>query len=170
MKFWIVLLSLIAAPAVAAENWVQFLGKASQELQIKQAKVEKQYELSKQERYEVDKASGKLVFYSGGVATASTPFQAIGSYAPQNESWVWSWANEGVDPAHTARMKAVADYGKAHEFVQLTEPIWRASEDDGWAMAGIATHLLQAEGVYRIQLENGLVIFLLLEKIQKGGP
>ena len=170
MKCWIVLLGLLAMPSVAAENWVQFLGKTSQELQIKQANVEKQYAISKQERYEVDAASGKLVFYTGGVATVSTPFQAIGSYAPQNESWVWSWANENVKPEHTVRMKAVAEYGKAREFVQLTEPIWRASEDDGWAMAGIAAHVLQAEGVYRIQLANGLVIFLLLEKIQKGAP
>lgn len=174
MRVLLLLLSLVALPTSAAdtatENWVQLLGRASQELTTKQAQVEKDFQLSKQERYEVDAASGKLVFYSGGVAAFSTPFQAIGSYEPQSGSWVWSWANEGVSSTHTARIKAVADYGKAHNYVQLTEPVWNASEDDGWAMAGITTHLLKADGVYRVQLPNGLVIFLLLEKIKKGAP
>jgi hypothetical protein len=89
--------------------------------------------------------------------------QFVGSISTVSDTWLWSWANDSVDPELAASMVTVRDYGNEHGFSQLTVKKWHAHEVDGWEMTAIAALLLKARGAYRSPAEDGFTFMVMTD-------
>ncbi|HEY9025605.1 MAG TPA: hypothetical protein VIP05_14985 [Burkholderiaceae bacterium] len=59
-------------------------------------------------------------------------------------------------------MARARDDGEALNRPHLSVPIWPAEERDGWTMAAVAAHLLEADGAYRPPMDSGFLHMVLM--------
>lgn len=128
-----------------------------------QAELGEEYRLWHWSRYDWHQETRQLIFSEGGVAKVTADIQFVGSISTESDTWLWSWANDSVDPQLSASMIKVRDYGKEHGFTQLTGKKWHAHEVDGWEMTAVAAFLLKARGAYRSPKENGLTFMVMTD-------
>jgi len=145
--------------------WRAFVDLCHGELQIKQDQLIARYALGKHSRWDWDQARGELVFSSGGIPAVIAKIQFVGSISTRSNTWLWSWANPRVMASVRDGMIAVRDFGRENDYPHLVVPKWSADEADGWEMAAIALHVLDAPGVYRSPGDNG-VTFLVMTDIR----
>ncbi len=131
-----------------------------------QMELEKEFELSKHERWDFDQEAGTLTFSNKGNPTVIAEFQFVGSYSSETGTWLWAWANSSIEPKLYEKLDAVYIYGEKNRFTRLTSQKWEADETDGWEMAAIAAYLLKAKGVYRPPFSKGFA-FMVITDINK---
>lgn len=154
--------SLDSLTAVKQAEWDGLVAACHQALHEKQAALDVNYEISKHKRWDYDQAMASLTFSNDGVAAVVADVEFIGSHSTTGKSWLWSWANFSLLPSVRSRIEAVAEYGEENGLLHLLVPIWPAEEVDGWELAGVAVHLLNAKGVYRAPSENGCSFLAIL--------
>ena len=93
--------------------------------------------------------------------------QMVGTLSTASNTWLWSWESPWVVQKQKKDALAVYRYGKEHGMERLTTAKWVATEEDGWAMTGIAARICPAVGAYRLQNRDSC-IFLLLKDIREG--
>jgi len=123
----------------------------------KQDLLESQFSLSKHTRWDYDQATGLLTFSNDGIPAVISNIEIVGSVSTVTDTWLWSWANFHFLPNVRTQIVAVRDFGEKEDFPQLTIPKWHADEVDGWEMSAIATHVLDAKGVYRVPTGKGFL-------------
>jgi hypothetical protein len=107
-----------------------------------------------------DQGAGQLTFSGAGARRLVTDFAFIGSLSTLSGSWLWSWANGSIGEAVKAPLRRVREYGVENGLLKLAAAHWQADEQNGWDMAAIAAHLLNAVGVYRCPGEAGFSYLL----------
>ena len=122
--------------------------KAMADLRAKQAAHQQTWGLGKADRWDVNQSEGKLVFTFPD-KTVTCDVQFIGTFNSSKGTWLWSWDNPSILTNLTQSSKTLRDYGAAHHFDKLTTAHWKATEEDAWEMAALATLLCSAEGAYR---------------------
>lgn len=132
-------------------------------LRARQADLDKEFQLWHWSRYDWYQETRQLSFSEGGVVKVTADIQFVGSISPESDTWLWSWANDSVDPQLSASMGTVRDYGKKHEFGHLTAKKWHAHEVDGWEMTAVAAFLLKARGAYRSPKEGGFTFMVITD-------
>lgn len=142
----------------------RFWAEAWAELNERQHELSKSFKLA-DARWTVDQNAGLIQFERRDGAVITAPVQIIGSWNPQNETFTWGWDH----PSVKLRMRAGAErtrwFGDKHGLKELTEPSFRASEDDAWRYAAVAMKVNGASGVYRGPT-GGPVVFMTLGEIK----
>jgi len=143
----------------AAHNW----------LTARQDSLRDVYRLSHYERWDWDDDRGAVIFSSDGEPRVIAQAQLVGSVSKKSGTWLWSWANEHIDPRLCPDLGEVRQYGEHHGIWQLTTPKWEADEVDGWEMTSISAYILQSAGAYRMPHDEILsyAIFNKLEWVSR---
>lgn len=144
------------------EDWRDFLRQCHKGLEEKQEALERVHSLSRHKRWDWDQDRGELVFSTSGVPAVIATIEFVGSISTKSDTWLWSWANPSTLETVRSRIVAVHDLGEVRDFPKLTVPKWPAGEADGWDMAAVAAHVLDAAGVYRTASESGFTFMLLM--------
>lgn len=147
---------------VELEAWEDTICTCHGELHDKQEALEAQYTLGKHKRFDYDQETATLVFSNDGVPALVADVEFIGSVSTKSNTWLWSWANFSTLLPVRSRISAVRDFGEDKGYPRLTVPQWPAEEVDGWEMAGIAAHVLGAQGVYRVPSANGFLFMAIM--------
>jgi hypothetical protein len=145
--------------------WQSFVESCHQDLVAKQDKLSSEYSLSHHRRWDWDQERAELAFSNDGVPTVIANVEFIGSVSTKSNTWLWSWANPSLLKTVRSDITAVRDFGGDRDFPHLTVPKWRADETDGWDMASVAVHVLNAQGIYRTPGDNGFT-FLALSNVR----
>jgi hypothetical protein len=139
------------------QSWTAEADRCYAALCDKQDLLETDFSLSKHKRWDYDQETGLLVFSNNGVPAVYADIEMIGSVSTKTDTWLWSWANFHFLENVRTRVLAVRDYGETNGFPYLTVPKWPADENKGWGVSAIATHVLDAKGVYRVPTDNGFL-------------
>ena len=151
-----------------AENaeWYLLLEESYRYLEARQAEIERDFDISKHQRWDYDQETGQLVFSNDGVPAVIADVQSVGSYSTMSGTWLWAWSNSSILPQQYEKLKTVYRFGEENGFAKLTRAKWEAEEVDGWEMAAITTYLLKARGVYRPPFSKGFS-FLVITDIRR---
>ncbi len=149
----------------ADPKFVKLVTAAHHYLTERQDHLRQTFGLSDFERWDWDDGRGAVVFSDAGVPRVRALSQLVGSVSRKTGTWLWSWANEHVEPRHRRDLEEVRRYGAHHGIWQLSTPKWEADETDGWEMTSIAAYVLQAKGAYRMPKAHlfGFAIFEAVE-------
>jgi hypothetical protein len=132
-----------------------------------QAICEKEYLLSKHERWYYDQEVGLIIFYNDDKVFLRIKLEAVGTISLISNTWLWSWANPTTLDNTTIEIKNVKEYGEKNGFEKLYNKKWDADLYDGWEMTAIAAYLLKAKGAYRApNKEENIFSFKLLKEIE----
>jgi hypothetical protein len=143
--------------------WHTFVKECHEELQIKQDTLRREYGLSRHKRWDWYQDRGELIFSNDGVPALVAKIEFVGSVSTASNTWLWSWADSSVSDTVRSRIAAVWDFGEERDFPHLMVPKWAAEEADGWDMAAVAAHVLDAAGIYRTPGDNGFTFILLMQ-------
>jgi hypothetical protein len=105
--------------------------------------------LDRIDRWDLNQASGQLVFTLPDDMRAVAPAQIIGTYNSEDKTWLWAWANPSIEDKLKVDALKVRKYGEEHHVVKLTQRKWTGTEDDAWAMVALAVKLCEEQGAYR---------------------
>jgi len=126
-------------------------------------------EWSRFARWDFEQKTGLLVFSNptSGLPDAqlSLQIQIIGSLSTRSSTWMWAWHNPTLREALTRDAEAVHEFGVMHGIAELTTPLWKADEADGWTMTALAVHLCGAIGAYRAPADNTFIYLALYETV-----
>ncbi len=117
-------------------------------------------------RWDYDDTDRLLIFSGGRKPGVECEYVNVGSYSTNTGTWMWAWANESVADDSREGITRVRDFGVARGIAELSEPHFEADEDDGWAFAAFAGHMLGAEAVYR-PVADHLWLFMLVMKTRR---
>jgi hypothetical protein len=145
------------------ELWQSFVRDCHEELKVKQEALTREYALARHKRWDWDQERAELVFSSDGIPAVIAAIEFVGSVSTRSNTWLWSWANPSTLESVRSRIVTVYDFGEARDFPNLTVAKWPAEEADGWDMAAVAAHVLNAAGVYRTPGDTGFTFILLTE-------
>jgi hypothetical protein len=138
----------------ADPKFVELVTAAHGYLTARQELLKDAFGLSRYQRWDWDDARGAVVFSDAGVPQVIARSQLVGSVSRRTGTWLWSWANEHVEPRNRRDLDEIRRYGEHRGLWQLTTPKWEADEVDGWEMTSIAAYVLQAKGAYRMPDEH----------------
>lgn len=168
---WVItVLMVLGSPAMTAEDlgWDELVEKSMRYAQERQAELERDFDLSRHERWDLDQDTGALVFSNDGVPAVVAEFQFVGSLSDKSGTWLWAWGNSSIEPGLRDELEAVRAFGEGRGFARLTDRKWKAEEVDGWEMAAVTAYLLKARGLYRPPFDGG-VSFLVITDIRRAG-
>lgn len=143
------------------EKFEEFIEEAQEYLRARQAELDAEYRLGNWPRYDWDQETRQLLFSEAEVTKVIAEVQFVGSISTVSDTWLWSWANDSVDPQLSASMSAVRRYGEEHGFEHLVSKKWHAHQVDGWEMTSIAAFILKARGAYRTPKDTGFTFMVM---------
>ena len=120
-----------------------------EELELKTRAHKEMWGFGKIDRWDFSQDTGELVFSLPDGMKAVCPAQIIGTYNSEDHTWMWAWANPSIDEKLRADALKVRKYGEEHRIDRLTNPKWKGTEDDAWAMTALAVKLCEKQGAYR---------------------
>lgn len=135
----------------------EILSKRAYEYLNEQQKiVEETYGIHSYENWFYDQETGILTFSNSENQNkiVEIQYEEVGSISKISKTWLWSWANQHLDPKIKTEIEAVKNYGEANFLEPLTKRKWFGDEYDGWEMTAISAYLMKAKGAYRLPLEN----------------
>lgn len=105
--------------------------------------------------WKLDMERGVIRFTGGQGNDILARFEVLGTYHPEDGSWLWAWSNPKLEHLSTAvssmREKLEGKEGEAVEAVpELTEPNHACTEVRAWTMAAAAAFTIKAESCYRL--------------------
>ena len=115
-----------------------------------------------EQNYDYDQGTGLLGLKFGDGRAITARGQFLGSFDPRDRSFMWSWANSSILPAHSedaARLKAE---GERLGLAALTTPVQSAGFDALTPLLALAAQQGGADGVYRCMLNGTTSVFLSL--------
>lgn len=127
------------------------------------------FKITPQGRWHYDQEAALFVFSADGVPQAVASFQTVGTLHLPTETWMWSWANESIDPERSKAMLVVREFGERHGIEELTKGYFEAQEGDAWAYTSLARQLLNGLGTYRCPSEE-LYSFVVFTRFWKPVP
>lgn len=127
------------------------------------AKLDKEFQLKKYDRWDASQDTGRLIFSDNGKPKVIALFQIAGSYSTYSGTWKWSWANDTVNGSLKLDALKVKDFGEKNQLLQLTTSMFKCENDYAWTLTSIAGHLTKAKGAYRGQIPDGYVYFLITD-------
>jgi hypothetical protein len=147
--------SVDALDPMQRDKWREFVESCCDETQDKQDALRDDFGIWTHERFDYDQATAELIFSNGGVPAVIANVEFVGSTSTRSGTWRWAWANFHMLDNVRSRIGAVRTFGVEKEYPHLFVPQWAAEEKDGWHMASVAAHVLDARGVYGAPSSNG---------------
>ena len=75
------------------KSWTQ---KCLDELEVKQKELKDRFGLGEMDSYSLNRDEGVLVFEKNGEPVCRFKAVPVGSLVPDNQNWLWGWANESL--------------------------------------------------------------------------
>lgn len=130
------------------EAFIALVDRCVDELRVKtQAHVDA-WGLGTLDQWNSDQTTGLIVF-TGPKATATAPFQVIGTYSTTTGTFLWGWDHPSVLEPMADHARRVRAFGEEHGVALLTTRKLECDEQLAWGFAALACHLCGAQGVYR---------------------
>jgi len=155
--------SVACMDTAKGKEWKRFRSECCEELTKKNEHLWERLSIDSYQRWDWNQDSAEIVFSNDGVPGVTARIAFVGSFSKASDTWLWAWANFGLDESVRTRAIAVRDYGETKGFLPLTIPKWSAKQEDGWHMAAIAARILGAEGVYCTPGDSGFTFMVLLD-------
>ncbi|HMU67913.1 MAG TPA: hypothetical protein PKE57_12225, partial [Cellvibrionaceae bacterium] len=142
----------IPAPPASPEAFYAFIDTCLAELEAKQATLLARYNMGRQARWWFDPATNQLALYNDPKAKIDLRAQVVvlGSFAPEESTWLWGFANKTLQPAQQAAsqpVQALAERFGVEDFKQ--SEAFEIDPGMAWELAAMACHSLDLLGVYR---------------------
>lgn len=122
--------------------------RAMNELQLRTEAAVGLYRLHERS-WNVDQETGTIIFDHENGTRVTAPLQIIGTYNPEDGTWLWAWDHPSILEPLRAHAETVRRYGAKHGIAELTSARLECSEADCWRFAALACHLNDAQGAYR---------------------
>ncbi|QPH53171.1 DUF6882 domain-containing protein [Pontivivens ytuae] len=103
-------------------------------------------------RFDVDPAAGRISWFFDDGTEASAPVQLVGTWNPQDETFLWGWDHPSAPPG-TAQ--AVKNYADANGIAGLQTSQIACDFDACWRIAGTASLIGDLQGLYRFEESPG---------------
>ena len=97
-------------------------------------------------RWQFDADTRSLRFHGADTPDLVTPVSLVGSFSSKSDTWMWAWESNRVEPELLGDVWRLRTFGEVRGISCMSEGTWPAEEHDGWHMASLAAHLLQAQG------------------------
>lgn len=147
----------------------EILRKEAYKYLIEQQKIiEDTYGIHKYEDWFYDQETGIITFSNAETKDiiVEMQYEEVGSISKISETWLWSWANQHIEPKVKTEIEIVKKYGNENNLELLTKSKWFADEYDAWEMTAISAYLMRAKDAYRFPLENAFSFVIYKEIIK----
>lgn len=115
--------------------------------------------LGEEDNWYMDQDTGLITFEFSDGRVASASAQIVGTYNPNDETFLWGWDHPSIEEALTSHARLVYEFGVKHNVTQFTERKVVCTEWDAWEFTAVAARLGAANGVYRADAGGPLVFF-----------
>jgi hypothetical protein len=125
------------------------------------------YGIGSWQHFNIDLTTAKIRFSNDNDSIqVESDIQAVGSWAPESQTWLWSLDNESIPLIASKQLNKVRTFGEKEKIDTISGSFEPCDEGEAWSMACIACQLLDAECIYRVNHPKNH-LFLLLFKICK---
>lgn len=125
------------------------------------------YGIGSWQHFDIDLPTAKIRFSNDKDSIQiEADIQVAGSWAPESQTWLWSWDNESIPTIAFNRLNDVRTFGEKEKIDTVEGSFEPCDEGEAWSMASIAAQILDAECIYRVSRSKNYV-FLLLFSIKK---
>jgi len=136
-------------------DFAALIEQCLQELRSKTAAHNVLWNLGKAD-WKVSQSEGQIEFTHLGI-TAQAPVQIVGTFSPEDSTWLWGWDHPSVVPGLQEDARRVRAFGEEHRLLELTTRKLICTEQDAWNYAALACKLSGAQGAYRGPTDTALV-------------
>lgn len=138
--------------------------RAMNELRLKTEAAVGTYRIHERS-WAVDQDAGTITFdHPGNGTRAVAPLQIVGTYNPEDSTWLWAWDHPSIVEPLRAHAETVRRYGAEHGIEELTSAKLTCGEEDCWRFAALACLLNEAQGAYRGPT-GGPLVFLTYDTV-----
>jgi|GEM_PF-1646765 len=138
-------------------------------LDERQDSIDSRFDFKKLQRAAWDQRTGKLTFAdSAGRTRVAAEIQMIGSLSKTRGTWMWAWANPSVRGPLKAGAQTVRRYGQQYGIRRLTIKEMPAKTDDAWKMTALSARVLNAQGAYHTEDDDGIT-YMVITSIGEPG-
>jgi hypothetical protein len=114
--------------------------------------------------------SGTITFFTEDGVRATAPLQIVGTYDPDDGTFLWGWDHFSVRKPLRAHARLVRDFGRDNGMPELTECMVEISLERAWELTALAARLGGASGAYRLKLEGGPFVFMTFGTLTLSRP
>jgi len=101
------------------------------------------------EHWDLDQQTGTLTWTFPHM-TVSAKAQVLATYSPTGGSWMWAWANAGIQPELASDSGKIRTWGQTHGHPQmLTEAVVAADDQMADTLSELALRITEATGYFR---------------------
>ena len=93
----------------------------------------------------------------------------VGTSSDQEDSFVWSWANEAIPAQHGQALEVVHDFGRENQLALLTTPRLQGGKPVGMECLSIAARLQRAVGTY-VDQQGDVALYFTILHLQVAVP
>jgi hypothetical protein len=102
---------------------------------------------------------GTIVWSRGGQGFLRGRITLVGSVDAQEQTWLWSWANDSIPRAALGDIEAVRRFGEEHGFPLLVWPSFRSDHDPVYQSTMVALDVLAADGMWQDATDGIEMVF-----------
>ena len=152
--------SLLFPMSIRAQNFdlSVYVAASVEGLAISTASHKNTWGFGTAEGWDVDQDQGTIVWtFKDGVVSAAV--QIIGTYNPEDGTFLWAWDHPSIEEPLQAHAKLVRAFGIKHKINKYIKGKVAVSEDEAWEFVAVANRLAKANGGYRGEA-GGPMVFM----------
>ena len=129
--------------------WVSIASEAAERVAERQRRMIEDNGLVGDVQYHWSMDDGTIVWSRGGQEFLHGRITVVGSVDADEQTWLWSWANDSIPPTALGDIEAVRRFGEEHNFPLLVWRSFRSDRDPVYQSTMVALDVLSAEGLWR---------------------
>ena len=142
-----------------------FIDGSLEGLRLQTAAHHNLWKIGEADRWNVNLNAGEIIWSFQDGTRVTSRIQVVGTYTPQDSTFMWAWENPSIPEALTDHALKVKAYGETEGVQDFVDPEVFCSEEEGWAFAAVACRLAEANGVYRGNA-GGTLVFMTFTEVQ----
>ncbi len=151
------------AGRVTGEEIKVWTEKCLDELETKQNDLRDRFGLGEMDSYSLDREKGVLVFEKQGEPVYSFKAVPVGTLVPDNQNWLWGWANESLPEKMREASAKLKDLHQETGFALFAIEAFKGDRTLAQEFSALAVHYLAADGLYRVSGESTILYLALSE-------
>lgn len=140
-----------------------FLQNCHTEIREKQNYLTRTYHINEYTTYSFSQVENSLTLKNVGKKDLTFNIICIGSWHKEDSSWVWAWANENLSEGIREVAKPLKELEKVTGFNIFAQGGFECEMAVARDLAFAGVHQLQAQGIYRIEVEESYLFLALME-------
>jgi hypothetical protein len=147
------------------EEFEEFLDRAQDELEQKQALLMESDGFGQHKDFWFDQLTGMLQLKgANGDVKVEADVTLIGSFSPSAGTWRWAWSNESIVDALRKKSERFKELEAITGMEFFAVPAFEADEQMAWDVVAICVSHLGATGCYRMP-SKGLEVFAAIDSV-----